>query len=180
MGFPLAFKISCTSATRSTSSTIEGGPGNCYIIIIIIIACQGFACQPVPSSNKKHPWRLWVTLFLLEQVTSRLKTPISWRTTDFIPGFLHLGYLLLLTSPAYPPRNLGRGPYHWASETWSSHKARSPLPVVELPIIISSFHILSQQHSWLRCLTPLTIDPNQARSCPCRNIDSLGIKYSSL
>jgi hypothetical protein len=95
-----------------------------------------------------------------------------------------LGYLPLLTRPAYAPCNRARGTLpgatHWANATWSSHNVRSPLPVVQLPIIISSFHILSQQHSWLRSLTPSTTDLKQAKLCPCRIIDSLGIKYNNV
>jgi hypothetical protein len=70
----------------------------------------------------KYLWGLWVTLFLLEQVTSLLQNPLSWRTKGFYSGFSSFRFLPWLTNPAYPPRNPGKGPLPGATDrasgTW--------------------------------------------------------------
>lgn len=67
---------------NNSSHVIELQDINSILIKIIIVVCKGWAYQPVPSSNMKQLWGLWVTFLLFKQVTLILEDQV------FYAGFL--------------------------------------------------------------------------------------------
>jgi hypothetical protein len=107
---------------------------------LICFICKGWASKFVPSSDMKHLWGLWITLFIWVGYKAVAKPSIlEDHGFLFRVFFSQTNFLWWLTSSVCPPHNPQKGPLpgasHLAHGTWSSHKVGSSLPVIGVSLV---------------------------------------------